>query len=49
MPEFYEILARKISKILIVYIYRKIYKIPEFHMLFARKMPEFFTPRALRS
>jgi len=43
MPEFYMILARKIIKIPKFYdIWPKLYKIPEFHVIFARKMPEFY-------
>jgi len=43
MPEFYLILARKISKIPeFLYFFRKINKIPEFYIIFARKMLEFY-------
>ena len=44
MPEFYVILARKIIKIpdFLWYLPPKNYKIPEFYLIFARKMPEFY-------
>jgi len=42
MPEFYMILARKISKYPNFYICPKIDIISEFYMIFARKMPEFY-------
>jgi len=44
MPEFYMILARKISKIPDFYniVFQKINKISEFYMIFARNMPEFY-------
>ena len=44
MPEFYMILAKKLSKyrnFFMIFV-RKIYKIPEFYIIFARKMPEFY-------
>jgi len=43
MPEFYMILAEKLSKYPNFMIFaRKINKIPQFCMIFARKMPKFF-------
>jgi len=44
MPEFYMFLARKNYRdtgIFIIFA-RKINKIPQFYMIFARKMPEFY-------
>jgi len=43
MPEFYMILARKVTRIpkFFMTFARKNNKIPEFYAIFARKMPEF--------
>ena len=41
MPEFYVILARKISKMPELLFFRQINKIAEFYMTFARKCPNF--------
>jgi len=44
MPEFYVILARKNyqnTRLFMIFA-RNIYKIPEFYLIFARKMPEFY-------
>jgi len=43
MPEFYMLLAQKLSKYLhFYYIWSKIKKIPEFYTIFAGKMTEFY-------
>jgi len=45
MPEFYMILARKISnctRIFIIFFSEKNNKIPEFYIICARKMHEFY-------
>jgi len=43
MPDFYIILARKLAKYPnFIIFFRRINKIPEFYMIFARKMPEFY-------